>query len=137
MTYDDVVRLFNSDDKYVTYLAKRFLVPLSLDDIAVSEGLPAGAFHRLFVDFPEYEQKFNSKVIEEDENAKDMFLRQASSNALRKLADIIADPEETDNKDIIQACRAILTYRPTGKKPDVEHPLDSIFKDLVKEGDGQ
>jgi len=137
MTYDELVRKFNDDDKFVRYVAKRFLVPFSLDEIALAEGLPPGIFHKLFVDFPEFEQQFHDKVAEEDENAKELFLRQATTNALRKLASIIDTPTEIDNKDMIQACKAVLTYHPSNKKTVPPGPLDSIFNDLVNGGDGQ
>jgi len=137
MTYEQLVQLFNQDDKYVTYLAKRFLVPLSLDEIALGEGLPPGTFHKLFVEFPAFEEKFNAKLESEDDNAKDLFLRQASMKALLKLGEIINDPEGTDHKDLIQACKAILTYRTSNKKPVEKSPLDAMFETLIEEEDGK
>lgn len=136
MTYEELVKAFASDDKYITYLAKRFLSPKSLEEIAVSEGFPEGIYHRLFTDFPEYEQKFKDRVLSEDEDSKEMFLVQTSTKALQRLADIIQDDGVKDNKDIIQACRAILGYRPIGKKSVTKTPLDSIFSDLVDGVDG-
>lgn len=136
MTYEDLVRSFGLDNKYATYLAKRFLSPMSLDEIAISEGLPPGIYHRLFTDFPEYEQKFKNAVEAEDESSKELFLRQSSTNALIKLSEIINDTGPMDKKDLIQACRAILGYRPNLKKPESKTPLDSIFKDLVDSEDG-
>jgi hypothetical protein len=137
MNYEQLVQLFSQDDKYVSYVAKRFLVPLSLDEIALGESLPVGTFHRLFVDFPEYEKKFNDKVEAEDENAKDLFLRQVSMKALIKLSGIIDEVDDVDKKDLIQACKALLTYRPSNKKVAERTPLDSIFSELVDEGDGK
>lgn len=137
MTYEQLVQLFHDDDKYITYIAKRFLIPLTLDEIAVSEGLPPGTFHHLFTDFPEYEQKFQLKVEMEDNNVKDLFLRQVSLGALQKLVTIINQPGDADNKDIIQACKAILTYRPSSRKPTDSTGLESIFSDLVEGEDGK
>lgn len=137
MTYEQIVILFNQDTKYARYLAKRFLVPYSLDEIAITEGLPAGTFHRLFVDFPEYEQLFKKMVEEEDDGAKELFIRQASTNALQKLADIISNPEDAENKDLIQACKAMLSYRPISKKMGEKSPLDSIFADLLEKEHGE
>lgn len=137
MTYEQLVQLFNQDDKYVTYIAKRFLLPLSLDAIAMEEGFPAGTFHRLFTDFPEYEQKFKDKVEAEDDNVKDLYLRQVSMKALTKLSGIINEPTGVDNKDLIQACKALLAYRPSNKKTGEKTALDSIFSELIDEGDGK
>lgn len=136
MTYEELVKAFSDGDKYVVYLAKRFLSPRSLEEIALSEGLPEGAYYRLFANFPEYEEKFKKAVLSEDENTKDLFLAQTSTKALQRLAEIIQDNDVKDNRDIIQACRAILGYRPVGKKMGEKTPLDSIFSDLVDGVDG-
>lgn len=137
MTYEQLVQLFNDGDKYIRYVAKRFMVPLSLDLIAVEQDLAPGSFHRLFAEFPEYEEKFKLIVAEEDDNAKDLFLRQSHMGALQKLVGIIEESNpNTENKDLIQACKAVLSYRPSEKKGVPPSAIDSIFADLIKEGDG-
>jgi len=137
MTFEELVDQFKNNEKFVAYVAKRFLVPTSLDDIARDEGLPAGAFYKLFAEYPELETVFREKVAEEDSNAKDLFLCQASMQALLRLYSIINEDDEIDRRDLIQACRAILTYRPSVTKKPEKDPFASMFKDLVDGGNGE
>ncbi len=138
MTYEELVRMFKEDESYIVYVAKRFLSPRSLDLIAIDQDLPVDAFHRMFAEFPYLEEKFKAAVSDEDDNQKELMIRQSSSHAFRKLAELIEDDIGLDKKDVIQACKAILTYRPATKpKPGKENALDNIIADLIDGGDDQ
>lgn len=126
------------DQKFIVYLAKRFILPKPLDVIALELGYEVGIFHKFFVEFPELELKFKNAVETESSNETDLLVRQGSTQALRRLVEII-DPTAPalDNKDLITACRAILSVsKPTGKPPE-NSDLDNLMKDLITGGNGE
>ena len=63
-TNKSIVDLYEKfkDQKFVTYIAKRFILPKPLDVIALELGYEVGIFHRLFVEFPDLELKFKNAV---------------------------------------------------------------------------
>jgi len=139
-TNKSIVDLYEKfkDQKFVTYIAKRFILPKPLDVIALELGYEVGIFHRLFVEFPDLELKFKNAVEAEASNEIDLLVKQGSTQALRRLVEII-DPltPALDNKDLITACRAILSVsKPTGKAPE-NSDLDNLMKDLITGGNGE
>lgn len=140
VTNKSIVDLYEKfkDQKFIVYLAKRFILPKPLDVIALELGYEVGIFHRLFVEFPDLELRFKNAVETEASNEIDLLVKQGSTQALRRLVEII-DPvaPALDNKDLITACRAILSVsKPTGKPPE-NSDLDNLMKDLITGGNGE
>ncbi|HXK71951.1 MAG TPA: hypothetical protein PLQ68_04525 [Clostridia bacterium] len=118
------------DELFVRYIARRFLDLSSLRAVAVELDLNVNSFDRLFTVDPKHENIFN-KYLDEEIDKADILLSKASKIIARqRLFDILREHAGADNKEVIQAAKAILTsvnVKDGGKSDG----FDKILEDMI------
>lgn len=134
-SFEDFQTAYQNDSRLKRYIAKRFLVGLPFSTIAYELNLAQNTFDLLFALNPEFEEEFETFVETESNRQESLVKKQGLSISISKLTTIVETAE--DNKDIIAACRALISVS-TSKRGggDDNDDLDGFLNSLVKSKDG-
>ena len=132
MTPSRLRNKLKNDAAFLKYVARRFLVTGSLDEVAVKLGMECDIFDQTFSEFEDAEDIFNAKVQE----ISDTMISNVSHSAANiAIARLIKQTNDGD-KDVAAACKALLGFYdrrfPTvrGKTEDEDDEIDRLYRAL-------
>lgn len=135
MEIDDFTKKLKEDDKFLRTIIRMQYRLKSLAMVARSYNLPDDTFDRIFVDDPEFEEKFTKKVKEEFRKIQEVIAWPQINDALKTLSTIASSADETR---AINAATALIRAQQilssiSSKKDEEEDDIDRLWREMKNE----